>query len=202
MASILTFLLSSLLLYKYFALFLISFASAIILPLPVTEVMLAIGAFIGQGYFNLWESLAIAQCANVLGDLIDYSFTRKYGGGIIHWLRLDKSRFFSRVEQEISIHARSTIFVTRFAGGLGPLVNFLSGAVGIPFGKFLLYDFAGNLVYYVGILVVGVWVGSYWENFSELMGILVSILVIIIIMKALWHVYRRMRRNHFDSGEK
>ena len=202
MESVLSFLLSSLLLYKYVALFVISFTSAIILPLPVSEAMLAIGAFVGQGYFNFWDSLAVAQIANVLGDIIDYAITRKYGGGIIHKLRLDRSRFFTKIKQEIRIHARSTIFVTRFAGGLGPLVNFLSGAVDIPFRKFLIYDFAGNLVYYLAILLAGVWAGSYWENFSEPMSILVSILVVVVIMKMLWHVYRRLRRNHFDSGEK
>ncbi|MCL4392225.1 DedA family protein [Patescibacteria group bacterium] len=195
MTSIVSFLLSSLLLYKYAALFVISFLAAIIVPLPVTEVMLGIGAFVGQGYFNFWGSLAAAHIANVLGDLADYAFARRYGSGIVHKVRLDRSRFFAKIEQEMQTHARSTIFITRFAGELGPLVNFLSGAAGIPIKKFLIFDFAGNLAYYVGILLIGLWAGNYWENFSELMSLLISIFVVLIIIKWLWHIYRRFRNN-------
>ncbi len=196
MGSILTFLLSYLLLYKYAALFLIVFSSAMILPLPVTEVMLAVGAFVGQGYFDFIISLTVAQVANVLGDLVDYAIARKYGYGVIHKLRLNRSRFFTKLEQEMQVHARSTIFVTRFAGGLGPVVNLLSGAIGISLRKFLVYDFAGNLVYYIAALLIGYWAGSYWENFSELMSLVVGILVVVVVMIALWRIYKRIRLNH------
>ncbi len=198
MEPILPFLLSYLLLYKYAALFLIVFSSAMILPLPVTELMLGIGAFVGQGYFNFAASLAVAQAANVLGDLADYAITRKYGYGVIHKFRLNRSRFFTKLEQEINVHVRSTIFLTRFAGGLGPAVNFLSGAIKVPVVKFLIYDFAGNFVYFTAVLLGGYLAGNYWENFSELMSIFVSILVVVMIMTTLFRVYKRMKRNRLN----
>ena len=50
---ILTAILSYLLLYRYFALFAITFLSALIAPLPSNTSMLASGAFAEQGFLNI-----------------------------------------------------------------------------------------------------------------------------------------------------
>ncbi|MCL4399936.1 DedA family protein [Patescibacteria group bacterium] len=196
MEPVLTFLLSYILLYKYIALFLIVFSAAIILPLPVTELMFAVGAFVNQGYFNFAATLIISQVANVLGDLVGYFITHKYGYGVIHKFKLDRSRFFERMKEELNIHVRSTIFITRFAGGLGPAANFLSGAVRVPLKLFFIYDFLGNLIYFLGILLIGNLAGSYWENFSQIISIFVSIIMVTTLLLGLWHLYKRLKRNH------
>lgn len=196
MSAILSFLLSYVLLYKYLALFFIVFSASIIVPFPVTEIMIAVGAFVNQGYFNPWMSFVVAQAANVLGDLIDYLITRRYGYAPLHKLRLSRSRLFKKVEEELKAHARSTIFVTRFAGGLGPLVNFLSGAAGISFKKFLTFDFLGNFVYFVGALSLGYWAGGYWENLSDFLGLAIGTLSVLVVFSILWRVYQAIRNRH------
>jgi len=71
------------LIYKYAAIFTIAFFGAIILPLPVNAMLLAIGAFSSQGYLIYGGSLTAAVTGNVLGDVTDYLATRKYGEIII-----------------------------------------------------------------------------------------------------------------------
>lgn len=201
MSAVLAFLLSYVLLYKYLALFFIVFSAAIIVPFPVTEIMIAVGAFVNQGYFDPWMSLGVAQAANVLGDLVGYWITRKYGYAPLHKLKFSKSRLFKKTEEELNAHARSTIFVTRFAGGLGPLVNFLSGAIGIGFRKFLLYDFLGNLVYFVGTLYIGYWAGGYWENLSNFLSLAIGILSVLVVITILWHIYRAIKNRHAHARQ-
>ena len=53
MTAILSALLSYLLLYKYFAIFVLVFAGSFIVPLPGNAMLFAMGAFSSQGYMNL-----------------------------------------------------------------------------------------------------------------------------------------------------
>ncbi len=122
-------LLSYLLLYKYTALAVVVYISALLLPLPSNAMLLAVGAFSSQGYFSFWISLAIAVTANTLGDLTGYAITRRYGVTVIRTLRLDKVRFFNQLQTELRTDAAITVFLTRFAGWLSTVSNFLAGLV-------------------------------------------------------------------------
>src|SRR6185369_5114107 len=129
MTQILDFLLSYLLIYKYITLFIVVFSSAIILPLPIDILMTAVGAFSSHGYFSFWWSLAVAVSANVSGDIIDYFIFKKYGHAVLQEKYVRKYSYFLKLEEYVKHHAGLTIFVSRFVGVLGPLVNFLAGYI-------------------------------------------------------------------------
>lgn len=192
MTSVIGFLLSYVLLYKYLAIFIAIFAGAIIVPVPSVELLMAAGAFASQGVFNFWIALAVGLSGNVLGDLVDYFLSRRYGEAVLHWLRLDKRKFIGQLETEVRQGAPFMIFATRIAGALGPAVNVLAGVSNVPFRTFLLYDVTGNLVDIGGALLIGFMVGSYWEDFSAIANIAVAIAVVAIVMFVLWRISRRI----------
>lgn len=197
MSYILNPILSYILLYKYTALFSVIYSANLILPLPVSATFLAIGAFSSQGYFSFWVSLAVGVLANVLGDLTGYWITRKYGEEVIRFLKLDRLQFFANLKKELKTDAAITVFTTRFAGSLGPVVNFLSGLVGVPFLKFLAYDFLGNVIELGFILSLGYAVGNYWSDFSNLLGLITGIFAVGIITFILWRIYRRIMKKYY-----
>ena len=188
MDSILGALLSYVLLYRYVALFAIVFSAGIIVPFPVNTIMIALGAFSSQGVFNFWFSLAVAVGANVLGDLVGYGITKRYGHNAIKKYYEKKSSYFARMEHYIEAHAGLTIFVTRFIGIFGVVVNFLAGLMDIPLRKFLFWDFAGNAFELFCMTAFGYLLGSYWENFSDIAGIVGGIIfvafLIFLVIKA------------------
>ena len=139
--NILAALLSWLLLYKYIALFIIVYSGSVLLPLPVNAALLAVGAFSGEHYFNFWISLVVAVVANCAGDLTAYAVTRRWGETVTHALRLNKLRFFGYLGEELRTDAAITIFLTRQAGYLSNISNFLAGLVRVPFLTFLFFDF-------------------------------------------------------------
>src|ERR1700753_579402 len=124
MNSILATLLSYLLLYKYIAIFLLVVSSAIILPIPENTLLLATGAFASQGYFSFIFAFIVALAANVIGDSIGYILTRKWGNKIIKEHHIKKYASLSKIDSYIRGNAGMTIFLTRFTGTIGPLVNF------------------------------------------------------------------------------
>jgi membrane-associated protein len=199
MSGFVALLLSFLLLYKYWALGIVIFISAVILPLPTNSLLLAAGAFASQGYFSFSLSLAIAVGANMLGDCFDYFLARRYGRRAIAMLHLRMPAYIERLEAYVKHHPGPTIFLTRFVGAADPLGNVFAGFVGVPFGLFLWYDFLGNFVSIGGVLYAGYFLGIHWQDFSTLFSIagwvLLGATVIAALAVALWYRnYNRARR--------
>jgi membrane protein DedA with SNARE-associated domain len=193
---VLALLLSYVLLYKYVALAVIVYASAVLLPLPSNAMLLAVGAFSSQGYFNFWISLAIAVIANTLGDLTGYGLTRRYGAAVTHALRIDRIRFFDQLQTELRTDAAITVFLTRFAGWLSAATNFLAGLVGVPFATFLFYDFLGNFIEPGAALVLGRIVGSYWGDFSNILELFTGVVAIGVILFILARIRSRITKKY------
>src|SRR5476649_1096482 len=103
--NILNSLLSYVLLYRYWTIAVVVYSSALILPLPANAMLLAVGAFASQGYFNFWAALGIAVSANTLGDLTDYALARRYGEHITRLLRLHRFKFYNQLREELRTDA-------------------------------------------------------------------------------------------------
>ncbi len=194
--NILSALLTWLLLYKYAALFAIVYAGSVLLPLPVNAALLAVGAFSGEHYFSFWGSLAVAVTANCAGDLTAYLVTRHWGEKVTHALRLDRFRFFGYLGEELRTDAAITIFLTRQAGYLSNISNFLAGLVEVPFLTFFFFDLVGNLVEPPAALTIGYVFGSYWSNFSLPFDVVTGIVAVSVIIFVLARISRSIARKY------
>ncbi|MEI6843044.1 MAG: DedA family protein [bacterium] len=190
MSSILSFLLSYLLLYKYTALFLVVFSAAVILPLPIDITLIAVGAFSSQGFFDFKMAVFVALSANFLGDLIDYAIFRKYGHIVVRERYIKKYSFFLNLEEYFKKHSGFTIFISRFVGVLGPMVNFISGYVGVSPIKFIIYDLLGNFIEITLLVVIGYFIGDYWNNISGLVTTVGSLLVVVVVSYIIYSAYQ------------
>jgi membrane protein DedA with SNARE-associated domain len=196
MNSLLGVILSYILIYKYVAIFIITFLGAMVLPLPVNPTLLAIGAFSSQGYFNIWLALSVAVIGNILGDMTDYLAAKKYGEILIRKLKIRSLRFFRQLEEEVRRDAVGTVFTSRFAGSLGPVVNLLAGFVDVPLFRFLIPDVAGDFIEPFVILFIGYALGTYWSSFSGTLNLIAAMVATAIIMFILFKMYRRMTKRY------
>ncbi len=185
--------LSYILFYKYIALFVIAYLAALLLPLPSNTSLLAAGAFASQGYMDIYIVLLVAFLANILGDLTGFIISRLYGKEFLMKIGLKKmmlSKKYTDIEKFIFKNSRMTIFVTRFFGQIGPLVNILAGlSQEISFKRFFIYGSAGEFVYAVGLGLIGYFLGSTWQNLSPVItpiGIGFTIIVIIFVFSKLY----------------
>lgn len=186
---ILSGILSFLLVYKYPALFLLVFVSAIAVPFPIDTTLVAVGAFASQGYFSAIVAYFAAFLGNVIGDITSYVIWKRYGRAIIREKYAKKYRFFARLEQYVGTYTGPTVFASRFVGLFGPVVNFLCGYGRVRFEIFLLGSISGNAVDTVWPIALGYVVGSSWENFSSLVTVFGSIIALLAITGALLRVY-------------
>ena len=179
-------LLSFLLLYKYWALFTLAFTAAVLIPIPMNTILLATGAFASQGYFDFTFSFLTAFLGNIAGDICGYICARIYGRPVLKMFHIHQPTSLLRFEHLVKHRAFVTIFVSRFIGGIGTLVNLLSGFIEVNWSIFLLSDICGNSISVFAVLYAGYFFGGHWQDFSPYFTLIdwtvVSLVVIGLIV--------------------
>lgn len=171
MSNILSTLLSYVLIYKYYGIFIITFLGAFALPLPSGTVVMAAAAFSIQGYLNFYLVVLVGILGNMAGDSSGYWLVRLFGMDVVKKVGLAK--FFPEnklhaARNQIEKHKMLTIYFSRFMTAIAPAVNVVCGFTELPYREFLLFEALGEFteVSFFGIL--GYVFGSNWEYFSQL----------------------------------
>lgn len=197
-------LLTFLLLYKYTALFLITFVAALAVPIPSGAITVAAFFFASQGYMST-PLVALANVAgNVAGDWVGYWLSRLYGKKVLRKIGLGRvidSVAVRALDKRIAEHPWITIFVTRFATAITPLANLVAGMAPLPWRTFMLADILGEASETGLNLVYGIVFGSSWTYFSSLTGKIGLIVVIVVALIILIYWKKFWRRNHHAKVE-
>ncbi len=195
-------LLSYLLLYKYVALFAFSFISSVGIPIPSSSILLTVGVFASQNYFDFWFSLATAAIASTFGDLFVYFLMRKYGSVFLKRNYHKRFSFINKLgayikflEEYIKKHEGLAIFLTRFVGTAGAITNVLSGLIPVSFKKFLFYDFLGNFLDTFIILIAGFFVDESWQKIAGIVGVVGATITVIILVASVILIVRIPKNN-------
>lgn len=197
---ILGYFLSLLLLYKYAALFLITFLASVLLPLPASALLLAAGAFAFQGYFNFGEVIAAGFLGAVTGDSTGYFLARAWGKEVLEKIgfrRLIHSSRFSEMENDFSRHASTFVFLTRFlVTWLGSIINIISGLTEFSVKKFLFFDITGEFIYALLFAGIGYVFADAWQSVSGAAQDLTGFLAMAVLVYIFFRWNRRRRRMH------
>ncbi len=188
-------LLPYLLLYKYWAIFSITFFAALILPIPPGILLMASSAFASQGYFSLEWVILAGILGNIAGDNVGYFLAWKYGKPVLRKIGFGKileNEKYKNIEKRIRKSPGALIFFSRFEVFSNLAVNLMSGLGRVPYRKYLLYEAIGEIFQVALYCSIGYLVGDNWEEISTLIGrfllliILVAFGVVIIFRKRIW----------------
>lgn len=133
------------------------FLSCLLVPIPTSLLMLAGGAFVASGDLELANVVAGAWLGAVLGDQTGYNIGRLSTGVLDRLARSSVTRkaALARARKLVDKRgAQGVFFSTWLVAPLGPYVNFIAGASGLGWGRFTLWDAAGEAIWvlvYVGL---------------------------------------------------
>jgi len=196
--------LSLVLIYRYPALFFISFVSSLGVPLPAAATAAAAAAFASQGYLNLFLLLLSGVSGNIIGDVTMYWLMRKFGKRLLYFIRLRKfadSAILNNVEQTVETYNAPVIIASRFQDQATTLVNIISGLAKLDFRRFLLLTSIGDIlqiIFYVGL---GSVFADNWQAIYGLIGKFGWIIALIIII-AVALISTRTIRKSFKRRQK
>ncbi len=195
MSFIVQFILPYLLLYKYWAIFVITLVAAFAFPIPPGTLLMASAAFASQGYLSFFWVVAIGSLGNIVGDNIGYWVAHHYGKRILSRIGFRKtleSENYKKIERKIQKKPGFIIFITRFEVVSNLSVNIICGLGKVPYGTYFLFESLGEIAQVLIYCTIGYLVGDNWPTISAIISkfllliIVVAALVIAIFWKKIW----------------
>jgi membrane protein DedA with SNARE-associated domain len=186
--------LAALLVYGLPVLFGVILICSVGVPFPISLMLVAAGSFVEQGEMKLWQVIAVASVAAVLGDQIGYGLSRWGGRRLIKRLSR-KIGAEDRIKQAEALTKRWTgasVFLSRWlVTALGPWVNVTSGIAAYPWRRFLLWDVLGEVLWVILYVGVGYAFSNRVQAVAEILGNLAWVVVGLIVTVILgWQLVR------------
>jgi len=167
--------------------------------------LVAAGSFVEQGDMKLWQVIAVASVAAVLGDQIAYGLSRWGGRRLINRLsgRLGGEAKIKQAEALTKRWSGAGIFLSRWLlTALGPWVNVASGIAAYPWRRFLFWDVLGEVLWVILYVGIGYAFSNRVQAIAEILGNLAWVIAGLIVTVILgWQLVRYVRpKPEPDSG--
>jgi membrane-associated protein len=138
--------------------------------LPGDTLLFAAGFFAAQGRLSLALSLFVLFVGAVAGNMVGYEIGKRNGHKLFkksdsilfHRDNIKKAQdFFTR-------HGGKTIILARFVPIVRTLSSPLAGMGRMPYGKFMLYNIIGALLWVPSITLIGYWAGKVLGHYVNI----------------------------------
>ena len=147
--------------------------------------------------FPIWLVCTVCFVAAVTGDAVGYWFGQRVGRRL--YQRPD-SRFFRQshlraAEAFYQKHGGKTIVIARFLPFVRTFAPIVAGTAHMPYRRFAVFNFAGGLLWAIGVPLAGYLLGSLIdpETLDKYLYIIIAVVIGLSILPTAIHVYRSNR---------
>lgn len=154
------------------------------LPLPSVPLLLASGAMAGMGRMNGAYELLAAVTASVAADVLWYELGRHKGVKVVQWLcriSLEPDSCVRRTEGVFERQGAKSLLVAKFIPGLNAVATPMAGIFRMKFGKFLLYDGLGAVLWAGTFIVCGIAFSDQLETVARSAATLGGWFIVILL---------------------
>jgi membrane-associated protein len=151
---------------------------------------------VGSLQLNLPWVLAAAAGGAILGAQVGFLIGRQAGKAL--QARTDRSRLAAGMRRAEELFERygpaKAIVLARFIPVVRTVINPLAGAVGMPASGFTLWQTAGGLVWTVGLVLAGYWLGTVVPGVDSYLLPVVAVVVVVSLLPLVREVLRERRQ--------
>ncbi|WP_271299358.1 DedA family protein [Sphingomonas sp. CV7422] len=167
----------------------------IIPPIP-SEVIMGLGGMaVARGQMAMVPLVVAGTIGSTAGNYVWYHLGRHIGYARFRpfvdrhgrWLTMEWEdvealhRFFVR-------RGGGVVFVFRFMPTFRTIVSLPAGITGMPVGRFLVWTFAGSLIWNTILAAAGVYLGSRFAELDRYVGPLAIAVMVAIVIGYVWRV--------------
>jgi len=149
--------------YGYWAVFLGILLENMGLPLPGETITLVGGFLAGSGELNYWLVLASAITGAILGGSFGYWIGLSGGWPLLlrlgQLLRIQETQLLE-IKARFKDSAPRAVFLGRFIAFLRIFASPMAGIAGMPYGQFLVYNFAGAALWAAVVVTLSFFAGQ------------------------------------------
>lgn len=139
------------------------------LPLPCSIMVIAAGAFIRQGMVDAASVIWMGFIAVIIGDSLCYGMGKLLGNRLPK--RVKNSDSWNSAQGVFDRRGGLAIILTRSVlSSLAVPTNLIAGSSGYRFKSFLIFDIAGEALWFGAYGGLGYAFGSQWELISEFLA--------------------------------
>lgn len=165
--------------------------------IPISLMLVAAGSFAAQGSMTFWQVILFSTLAAIIGDQVGYGVSR-WGGRRMVQRITNKVGGKSKIEQSEALAKKwggAGIFLSRWLiTSLGPWLNVTSGIAKYPYGRFLFWDVAGELVWVCLYVTLGYIFSDRVQYLAELLGNLgFALLAFLVAILLGWQLVKYLR---------
>jgi membrane protein DedA with SNARE-associated domain len=171
------------------------------IPLP-SEIIMPLAGWLlikNQNLPVVWVLLAglFGAIGNVIGSVVAYEIglwggrplLNKYGKYVlISRHDLDRADYWFQRYGSISI------FVSRLLPAVRTFISLPAGIAKMNRFKFILYSFAGSLIWSIGLAYAGYLIGEHWEAIRTAMRPFDWLIISIVLAAIGYYIYRHVKR--------
>jgi len=173
------------------------------IPLPSEVTLPFAGYLVFKGELSLWGVALAGALGCVLGSLVAYAvgawggrpLVEKYGRYL-----LISSRDLTLADRWFARHGDITIFVGRLLPVVRTFIAFPAGVARMALGKFVVYSFLGSLIWCWALAWVGARLGEHWDSLGTYFHRFDAAIVGLVLLGAVWWVWRHLRHLREESG--
>lgn len=184
--------------YGYWVVFLWVLTEQLGIPIPSTPLLLTAGTLTATHQLRLPFVLASALAGSLIADTVWYIFGKHYGSAVVRLmcrLSLESSACVRKTEGYFTKRGAAALLVAKFVPGLGSVAAPIAGQIGMGYGKFVLSDAAGVLLWTVSVTVGGRFFGDILKHHPHALSwtahFFGAIFVLLFIGFLVWRMLQR-----------
>lgn len=181
--------------FTYLGLLLVLVLCGLGLPMPEDVALLAGGFLVHRGIIQLPATLAVSFVGVIGGDCSLFFLGRRFGTGLVSHLSLLYPNYresLGRMRAFMDRHGHRAIFYGRFLAGLRAVIYLCAGSLGVPTGRFVLYDVMGAAISVPIVVSLGFLFGDEIEALVRYLGGFDRLLIVVAVASVLIWLMRSM----------
>ena len=183
----------------YAGIFSLMILESALIPIPSEIIMPFSGFLSSTSKLDPFLVTLSGSLGNLIGSLLTYYLGIKAGRKFI--LRYGKYILFKKEHLEITEnlfkrYGERISFVGRLLPGIRTYVSLPAGIGKSNFTKFIIYTFAGSIVWNSMLIYVGMSRGSSWKNIDKYSIYLDIAAILLVAAFIMWFIYNTKRKSN------
>ncbi len=180
----------------------------IIFPIAIFEgpiIIIISGFLVSLGYLNGVIAYAVVVTADIIGDSLYYSLGRFWGKS--HFIKKvgkyigydESSEKF--IEEHFRKHKIKTFLIGKVSHGLGGTIQVASGIAKVTYKEFVWLSLLGTAPKALGLLVLGYYLGSYYEQINGYLHNIALISFGVFVLILMYVISKKIKNNFLKNKD-
>jgi membrane protein DedA with SNARE-associated domain len=176
------------------------------LPIPGETTLVAAGVLASQGKMNIAVVIVAAAAGAIIGDNVGYWIGRTGGRGLLErWgpVKRFSERVLPPAERFFERHGPKTVFFARFIAGLRVTGAWMAGISRMDWGKFLMWNALGGIVWATAVGLIAYYFGRAVANAIAQYGLwgALGVVGVAVVAYLVFHFFIKKRVFNEEAEE-